>query len=435
MPSLTFRLMPMAALSGHLTLSTADPADDIRVNLFRRDLQDGRSRWSPVDQEKTRSDGSWRASGLSPGRYLVQSSASIDRPNSDENSQAAVWGFPALYYPGVTDAGSAGVLILKAGQQTQADMTLVRQRLFPVTISVRGMPGTPTSFEIADTGGRPTGLPVHFDLRTETAHANVPNGSWTVIARAFGATMRFGRTDFQVAGAGVNLAVTVVPIPAIPVIIHRDFTASSDGSLPSSSGPDVGFYLASADDFSSGGGGITPVPSQPGAGPVSYEVKIFQPGNFWAQTANFPSTYVASVSSGGTDLGTTPLTVTPGSPPAPIEITLRNDPGTIAGKVDSSSPGGGNGAGEQPQVWIYAIPLFSTTGHLPEARLQDNGQFSFADLAPGSYRVVACDAPQEIDFHTPEGLAAWSGKGQVVTVDANGSASAELTVVPGRPSE
>ncbi len=124
--------------------------------------------------------------------------------HSAENSRAPVWGFPALYYPGVTDTGSAGVLILKAGQQAQADMTLVRQRFFPVTIAVRGMPHTPTSFEIADTGGRSTGLPVHFDFRTEIAHANVPNGSWTVIAHAFGATMRFGRADFQVASAPVE---------------------------------------------------------------------------------------------------------------------------------------------------------------------------------------------------------------------------------------
>ena len=57
------------------------------------------------------------------------------------------------------------------------------------------------------------------------------------------------------------------------------------------------------------------------------------------------------------------------------------------------------------------------------------GQFSFYNLAPGSYRVVACDAPQEIDFHSPEGLAAWTGKGQTVTVEAGGSASVELDVL------
>jgi hypothetical protein len=434
MPSLTFRLTPLAALSGHLILSTADPADEIRIQVFRRDLENGRYRWTLADIEKTRSDGSWRAAGLPAGRYRVEASASIDGANDPENSDVPVWGFPALYYPGTTDVGSAGVLILKAGQQAQADMTLVRQRFFPVTIAVHGMPDTPTSFEIADTGGRSTGLPVHFDFRSGIAHANVPHGSWTLTARAFGATMRFGRTDFQVAGAPVSVAITVAPIPAIPVVIQRDFTASSDGSPRFLNGPGMSLVLAAADDFAAGGG-ITPLQPQPGGESPGYEIRIFQPGNFWVETQNFSPTYVASVTSGGTDLATTALTVAPGSQPAPIEVTLRDDAGTITGKVDSSSPGGGQGPGEEPRVWVYAIPLFPTTGEVPEAQLQNNVQFSLLNLPPGSWRVVACDAPQEIDFHTQEGLAAWSGLGQVVTVDPGGAANVELTVIHGEVSE
>jgi hypothetical protein len=43
--------------------------------------------------------------------------------------------------------------------------------------------------------------------------------------------------------------------------------------------------------------------------------------------------------------------------------------------------------------------------------------------------VVACDAAQEIDFHSTEGLAAWAGKGQTVTVDPGGTASVELEIL------
>ncbi|MGA8528743.1 MAG: carboxypeptidase-like regulatory domain-containing protein [Acidobacteriaceae bacterium] len=433
MPTLTFRLTPLAAVSGHLTLSTADPADQIRISLFRREFQDGRARWSVAAVTQTRSNGSWRAANLDPGRYMVLTSAAIDGPSDPERSEAPIWGFPALYYPGVTDVGSAGVLILKAGQQAQADMTLVRQRFFPVTIAIHGMPDTPTSLEIADTGGRPTGLPVHLDARSQIAHANVPNGSWTLIARAFGATLRFGRTDFQVAGAPVSLTVSVAPVPPIPVIINREFTPSADGSLPSSRWGWVNLALLPADD--SVVGGVSSMHPAEGSDGTRYEIGIFQPGSFWVRTANPDSTYVASVTSGGADLATTPLTVMPGSPSPPIEVTLRNDAGTIAGTIDNRSPGAAGGAGEQPQVWIYAIPLFPTTGHLPETSLRDNGQFALANLAPGSYRVVACDAPQEIDFHSTEGLAAWSGKGQVVTVDPNGAANVELPVIHGDGSQ
>ncbi|MGA7521021.1 MAG: carboxypeptidase-like regulatory domain-containing protein [Acidobacteriaceae bacterium] len=431
MPALTFRVTPLATISGHLTLSTSDPADHIRVSLFRREFENGRSRWSMAAVTESRSDGSWRMASLVPGRYMVLSSASIDGPNDPEDRQVPVWGFPALYYPGVTDVGSAGVLVLKAGQQAQADMTLVRQRFFPVTIAASGMPGTPTSFEIADTGGHPTGLPVHFDFRTQIAHANVPNGSWIVTAHAFGATMRFGRADFQVAGAPVSVAVTVAPMPPIPVLIHRDFTASANGPQPSAYGPGMNFMLISADDFSTSsfGGELHSDDNQ------GWEIHINEPGRYWVQAQPFPPAYISAVTSGGADLASTPLTVYPGSLPSPIEVTLRNDPGTIAGQMNSASPGGSGAPGEVPQVWIYAIPLFPTTGRLPETNVGDNGQFTLENLAPGSYRVVACDASQQIDFHSPDGLAAWSGKGQVVSVEPSGTANVALTVIHGDPSQ
>jgi hypothetical protein len=79
-------------------------------------------------------------------------------------------------------------------------------------------------------------------------------------------------------------------------------------------------------------------------------------------------------------------------------------------------------------VWIYAIPLFSTTT-LRDVMPNSDGHFSLYAMAPGSYRVVACDAQQDIDFHSAEGLAAWAGKGQTVTVDPGGTASVELDVV------
>jgi hypothetical protein len=243
--------------------------------------------------------------------------------------------------------------------------------------------------------------------------------------------MRFGRADFQVAGAPVSLAVTLEPIPSIQVVLNRDFAPSADASQSSSRWGWSNLSLMPADDFANGGA----IRSMQTEDASHFEIGIYQPGKFWVNTVNPGSAYIASVTSGGADLAATPITLYPGSPPQPIEVTLRNDPGTIAGKIDTLSPGAAAGPGEQPQVWIYAIPLFPTAGQLPEASLQDNGQFSLANLAPGSYRVAACDAPQEVDFHSQEGLAAWSGKGQVVTVDPNGTANVDLTVIHGDVSE
>jgi hypothetical protein len=248
-------------------------------------------------------------------------------------------------------------------------------------------------------------------------------------AHAYGRVQEWGSTPFQVNGAPVTFAISVVPVPHIPVVIHREFLTSADSSQPPPSGPGMNLVLVSADEIGNAAGGLNQVD---GSGGSEWELNVEKPGRFWVQASAFPPGYVSSITSGGVDLGSNPLVVVPGSTPLPIEVTLRNDPGTIMGQITSETPAASGPAlvsGERPQLWIYAIPLFSTTANLPEGSLQSNGQFVIPNLAPGSYRVVACDAPQEIDFHSAAGLAAWAGKGQTVTVDPGGTASVDLDVI------
>jgi hypothetical protein len=141
---------------------------------------------------------------------------------------------------------------------------------------------------------------------------------------------------------------------------------------------------------------------------------------------------VSSITSGGVDLARDPLVIGPGGTSAPIEVTLRNDTGTISAQLSGGGIGQQTGAaalGEQQQIYVYAIPLFASSEQIKMGGVQGTGQTTIAGLAPGSYRVVAVDAPQEIDYHTPEGLAKYAGQGETVTVDAGGSASAQLDVI------
>lgn len=433
MPSLTLRISPEAMIVGQVTLSTADPADGIQIMVFRRQFQNGRARWTQAAMSTTRSDGSFRVPDLAPGRYMLYAQASLDRPGlAAANSNIPVWGYPAVYYPGVTDFSAAGVLTLGSGQQAEADLTLSRQQFFPVTAVVHGAPDSPLNFQVIDSGGRPIGLSPRYDRRDEMVHLNLPSGSWSLVARGMGRAMSWGRTDFQVAGAPTSIAVSVLPISRVPVTIHRDFTATqAAGSDIQSSGPGVNLTLEPVEDFSQNGLGNLRTADGSTDG-TSYELDSVQPGRFWVQTDSYSTSYVSSITSGGVDLAANPLTFAAGTSPAPIEITLRNDAGTITGGITNqtvTSSGATPTPGDQPQSWIFAIPLFPTTSSIPHGFLQSNGQFTITGLAPGSYRVVACDTPQEIDFHSTEGLAAWAGKGQTVTVDAGGTAHVDLDVI------
>ena len=46
MPALSFAITPLAMITGHITLSTADPADGIQVQVYGRQSQNGHARWS-----------------------------------------------------------------------------------------------------------------------------------------------------------------------------------------------------------------------------------------------------------------------------------------------------------------------------------------------------------------------------------------------------
>lgn len=426
MPSVTVRITPESSIAGQVTLSTSDPAEGIRISVWRRLIENGRPQWQMAGFAMTRTDGSFHLEGLDPGAYMLYTQATTDQTAAAASPRSPVWGFPPVYYPGVSDPAAAGILTLAPGQQAEADFSLVRQQFYPVTVAVR----VPTAvqfagLEVVDAGGRTTGFPVRYDPRTQVAHLSVPNGSWSLLGHSYSRIPLWGQADFQVAGAPASLAISLTPVPHIPVNVTRDFTATG-AQASVYGGPGVNLFLAHADSFSQGGGGgyLSPVP---GSDNSAWQFTVNQPGRYWVQGSAFPPAYIASITSGGVDLSGTALTVLPGSSPQPIEVTLRNDSGTIGGQL--SGQAGSPASGEAPQVWVYAIPLFSTVDVLRETSVQADGAFTLSNLPPGPYRVVACDQPQQIDFHSPDALAAWAGRGQAVTLDPGGSAHVSLDVL------
>jgi hypothetical protein len=426
-PSVTLRMDPAGIIAGQVTLSTSDPADGIHITIYRRQMHNGHPLWEVAGETQSRSDGSFRFGGLPPGSYMLATHASLDSPDPSTNSRLPVWGYPPVYSPGVTDPGSAGIVNLAAGQQAEADISITRQQFFPVLAAVRSSEGqSPANFEVLDSGGHSTGLPAHYDNREQLLHASVPNGSWILEGRAFGRNLSWGRAEFLVASAPVALAINVLQIPRIPVNIQREFTASNASS---SNGPGVNLVLASAEPFATGSvsGGMSTISNG-----TAYAINLAEPGHFWVEAFPFGATYVSSITSGGVDLAGNPLIVAPGSTPSPIDVILRDDVGSITGQLNAD-PSAASASTPTPglsaTVSIYAIPLFASAGPIPEGFVHSDGTFSISNIAPGSYRVVACDTPQQIDDHTPEGLAPWATKGQTVTVDPNGTAHVTLDVI------
>jgi hypothetical protein len=345
---------------------------------------------------------------------------------------ATSFGYPSVFYPGVADFTAAGVLTVTPGQQAQADFTLTRQPFYPVTISVAGREGgRGAGVQIHDASGRVVEFGSRWDPIQHTAQINLPNGRYYAEARGMGQGQTYGRIDFTVAGGPVSgLAMPMLPLHPIPVEIRRDFTATSGSGQPEfendaqiAGNGGMNLTLSSADPFAQQfGGGQLRHPDGLPNGSI-YQLDDVTPGRYWVETMPFAG-YVSSITSGGVDLAREPLTLGPGTSTAPIEVTLRNDSGKIQGQIQSS------GDTSSSTVFIYAIPLFPTTSQVPQGFAYGSSQFTIPNLAPGSYHVVALDGSTEIDPSDPQQLAKYTGKGQTVTVEANGTASVQLEVIP-----
>lgn len=458
-PDLTFTLTPEATITGQVTLSTADPADSIQVIAYRHHLVNGRMQWAMQSAATTNSEGIFRIARLPPGDYILYTESARGRTGPIQ-ANAQTFGYPPVYYPGTADSASSATLALTAGQHAQADFTLTRQRYYPVSFTVSDpQAAAKINVQILDTSGHPTGFPLHWNAMQGILQATVPNGHYYLESTG-GITLRglngasiafnmdsgqmYGRADFTVANAPLTgLHLSLISLRSIQVNLLKDFTASGNQSQlsgftgnPSDLDPAPMLWLIPADEtFARHAfpGTLRPAPGSTDGS--TFELPGVSPGRYWIVTT-YNLGYVSSITSGGADLTHEPLAVSPDGASAPIDITLRNDIGSISGQIKTqnsvnTSLNGQTGTplGEQPQIYIYAIPLFAFSGSLPEGHQTSGGQFSITNLAPGSYRVLAFDAPQEIDFHSPQSVTKYTGKGQDVTVEAGGTANAQIDVI------
>jgi hypothetical protein len=70
-PELTIKIMPESILRGRLATSAAEPPIGVRVQLFRKQVQDGLANWGLVGAAQTNSRGEYRFADLSAGDYKV----------------------------------------------------------------------------------------------------------------------------------------------------------------------------------------------------------------------------------------------------------------------------------------------------------------------------------------------------------------------------
>jgi len=410
-------LVPEALIVGHVKFPSAEAADHVQVQLYRREVRNGFGQWAPQTSITTLADGEFRFADLEAGEYKVFTLETTEQDPLANVPNGPVFGFPPRFFAAARDFATADTIQLRAGETVTANIAPERQRYFDVRIPVikpQVGPGTGLSVSVHAQGHRGPGFELGYDPDQNAIRGSLPNGSYTIEASSNEPDSATGTTAITVANGPVNgppLALT--PNVLIEYNVHQDFSAVESSPIPS---PSVSVNLQEAEEFSEAGGGGVRYSTQSNLPALSG----VRPGRYWVQVNPSSSDiYVASVSSGGKDLLASPLVVPFGASVPPIEITLGRGSGEIeiAGSFDGSR-----------QTSIYCLPV---SGNVSAGR-ETSGpyiKYSVGQLAPGDYRILAFDGPPQLEYRNPAAMHSYESKGQVVHLTSGQKAQVRLQAI------
>ena len=384
------KLTPEARVRGRVVDSEGEPVEGLAIQMTLQTIVEGRKQWQPTQSATTNEDGTYRIDNLASGVYVAQISSHPVFPAYWNGGQQNTEVYPPQFYPNATDFNTAQRLELKAGQELELDMTLKPVRGINITGTVSG--GGPNGWWVQcdNADGLQAAVAIQQDGRTgKFVLMDVPAGSWMLHFQSndtqghvFSAEQAIEANGSDITGLHVQLQ----PLEPIPVRIVNG--SSPQQNLLVQLIPDSRRW---------NGGRFQAFPQNGETTEGSLAFQGLQPGTYKldAQNMGGGEGCVASATSGSTDLLRESLTVTPGSQPAPIEITLTNDCAQISGKIHSS------------QTHVIGYVILAAESGLREPRVmpvREDGTFSFTNLPPGEYRTYAFSEIADLEYANPEAM-------------------------------
>jgi hypothetical protein len=431
---ITIPLMPEALIIGHVNLPTNDGTDKMQVEIYRRDVQDGRPHWVSAGTVQTRANGDFRFANLRKGDYKLFTNELLDQDLLTFDPRGQLYGYPPVYYPATADFEDASVIHLKAGETFPASLTPSRREYYPVKVNVMNSAmGAGYNTTVGLQGHRGPGYSLGYDQDEGTIQGMLPNGNYTVEVVKFGENSATGKLNLSVHGAAVEgPSLMLVPSNSIEVRLKDERTKSTNAQP--GLWRNFGFMLVPREEF----GAANPVSIQPPKSPED-ETIVFtnvSPGSYWVRAGENPWGYMAAVNCGGSDLSRQPLVVGFGAATPPVEITIRDDGAQIDGNVENwrkeERPTVIRSFSRSGQAVVVFLPIPDGTGQFRQTWISPNGDFNLAQVPPGEYRVIAFDhRPEDLEYDSVEAMQKYQSRGQLMRVVADQKEHLRLTLNSG----
>ncbi len=419
--SVSIKLAAENVIFGRLTDANGQPIESVGVRLTQRILRNGTWRLESRSSATSDDDGMYRFANLQPGTYYV--SAGPDVPRREElfsDPEMPRTGWPGIYYPQAPDLASAAPIRVTSGQRMQADMVLNRVPLHVVSGAVIGpQPGQRVSLQVQNSSGDFVDAAVQFHHDTGEFEIHLPAGSYRLKAFSQAGEQQM-RSEVRITVEKDLTQLQLALQPAVSIPIHAHIEDRSQDTAQS--GRSRGFVL-SRDAYDSPPVSVHLIAADPGGADVysvnsgtqgnrTLSLRAVEPGRYTAEISPYGGWYVESAQCGNTNLLTEDLVVTAGNS-CSMELSLRNDGGTLSAKVNSSAAGSGMAllVSARGRGAPRSVPFYTSDASRP-------AHIGMSGIAPGEYLLYAFDNPDGVEYSNPEVLRSYGSQATPVTISS-----------------
>lgn len=394
------QLVPQSVAVGKVSDDQGDPIQNVQINAMSARVVDGKLRFQQSVGATTNDLGEYRLANLAAGRYIF--CAHVNPAPTPASMQTIT---ADSCYPGPPEGGAASAMDVAPGRESKVDFTMSQVVAIHIRGTVTGLPEGRTLGVGLTRRGSDFGSPSYpgqvqngkFDFR-------VPPGSYMLTTDYFEAGKRFSaRVPIDAGSSDVD-----------NVVVHLDTTFSVTGvvRVVSASGRTPGKF----------GFMLRPSESVVGTGQLkwdadntSFTMNDMVPGSFRVDPNPPAGFYVASATLAGQDILHNEIPISQAA--GPIEITLRDDGGSIEGDIAD--------AAGQPAAGV--VLLLKGNTRVTTAPPQPSGHFKLQSIPPGEYTIYAWDDITSVQYADPDWMRRNGTGGASVTVTAGQTSQLKLT--------
>lgn len=450
-PPLVLKLIPEGVILGRISGDGGEPVEDLSVRILAERIENGKKMRVIVKGATTDEQGEYRIADLQPGKYFVFVGASNNMDAfAAPPAQQGARGYAGVFYPNGNDFATANAVEVAAGQRAEINFNLRSQPFHRISGTVSGYPrgNAGINLLVTDASGQQMQAGFRFDQASGTFRTRwLPAGTYTLTAEMRnpeGGQAYFAAQNLNLTADIADVHLQLAPGLNIPVSFQVERTRSDTPVVVETQTFFVGarwrgernrqvqVHVPARVTLIPEGSAPSPPErfAQPGQAEDSLEVVEVPPGVYTVQVFPNGPYYVESARSGGVNLLEQNLTVAPGASVEPIEIVLRDDFASLEGSItvdagnDSATviaiPEGG-----QPQM--RGVDLSRPTPSVDPSHA--TAVFEMDQLAPGNYKILAVDRPDDFEYRNPEVLRKYLGKAREISLVANQQAKIELELV------